>query len=251
MPGHTGRDALRACSKARVRSDRNISVIKLRKVGFMKNWMVALVAGLAACAAPLAQASEVYGQLGTEGLGIGYGYALNSMTNVRAEFNGISVPYDFQAGGLQYDTRLNLYHGGLYADFFPAPSVLSFRLTAGVLIGGDNLDGTASAMNGTYTINGIAYPTQGEQLNAKVTLPTLRPYIGIGFGHSPIGKKGWSMFCDAGVAYGNPHVELDVPANIAAEAGQANVNAEQQALQNEANKLRFYPIVKIGVSYRF
>jgi hypothetical protein len=59
------------------------------------------------------------------------------------------------------------------------------------------------------------------------------------------------MFVDAGVAYGKPRVDFDVPADIVAEAGQANINAEEQSLQNTADRLRFYPIVKVGVTYHF
>lgn len=220
----------------------------------MKHGMGALAAGFAlACAsAAHAQATqEVYGQVGTEGVGIGYGHVLGSMFNVRGEFNGFALSHNFSAGGLDYDATLSFYHAGLYADFFPAPSVLPFRLTAGVLIGRDGVDGTAQAMSGTYTINGQPYSSLGEQIHANVHYPTVRPYLGIGFGHSPNAKKGWGMFFDAGVAYGQPHVDFNVPAAIVAEAGQANVDAEEQQLRNDVERYRFYPIVKIGVTYRF
>ena len=59
------------------------------------------------------------------------------------------------------------------------------------------------------------------------------------------------MFFDAGVAYGKPHVDFDVPATIVSEAGQANVNAEEQQLRDKVERYRFYPIVKVGVTYRF
>jgi hypothetical protein len=217
----------------------------------MKRLVVALFAGVTTLYGPLALADEVYGQIGTEGAGIGYGHVLGSLANVRAEFNGVSFSHSFNSGGLHYDGTATLAHAGLYGDFFPAPSVVPFRLTAGVLIGGDNVDATATSMSGTYTINGVAYPTLGETIHAKATFPVVRPYLGIGFGHSPLATKGFSMFFDAGVAYGRPHVDFNVPADIVAEAGQANVNAEEQSLQNSADRLRFYPIVKVGVTYRF
>ncbi|ACC73323.1 hypothetical protein Bphy_4202 [Paraburkholderia phymatum STM815] len=44
---------------------------------------------------------------------------------------------------------------------------------------------------------------------------------------------------------------LDVRADIMAEAGQANVDAERPALQDKADKWRWYPLVKAGVAYRF
>jgi len=217
----------------------------------MQRLLASCLVGVAVLSGPAAQAHEVYGQVGTEGLGIGYGYSFSTFGNVRAEFNGFSISHSFTSGGQRYDGKLNLAHAGLYLDFFPAPTVVPFRLTAGVLLGGDNIDATASSMSGTYTINGVPYSTNGETVRARADFPTARPYIGIGFGHTPTAKKGFSMFFDAGVAYGRPDVTLNVPADIVAEAGQANVDAEEQQLQHQADRLRFYPIVKIGVSYRF
>ncbi len=74
----------------------------------MKRLVVALVAGLATLHGSLAQADEVYGQVGTEGLVIGYAYALGSRDNVRAEFNGFSLSHNFSSGDLNYDGKLNL-----------------------------------------------------------------------------------------------------------------------------------------------
>ncbi|SAK45438.1 hypothetical protein AWB79_00987 [Caballeronia hypogeia] len=217
----------------------------------MKKSLAALAVAIGVLVAPLSHAREIYGQLGTEGLGIGYAEPFGIRDNVRAEFNGLKFSHGFDAGGLHYDGTVNLYHGGFYFDFFPAPGTVGFRITAGALIGGDRIDATATSQNGTYTINGVPYPTFGQNIHAKATFPTVRPYLGIGFGHTPTAQKGFSAFFDAGVAYGRPRVELDVPADIVAEAGQENIDAEQKDLQDKADKLRFYPIVKVGVTYRF
>jgi hypothetical protein len=217
----------------------------------MKRLVVALFAGLTALYGPLAMADEVYGQIGTEGAGIGYGHPLGSVANVRAEVNGVSFSHSFNSGDLHYDGTATLIHAGLYGDFFPMPSVVPFRLTAGFLIGDDHVNANATSPSGTYTINGVAYSTLGQSIHAKATYPAVRPYLGIGFGHSPLATKGFSMFFDAGVAYGKPHLDFDVPADIVAEAGQANVDAEKQSLQNTVDRYRFYPIVKVGVTYRF
>jgi hypothetical protein len=217
----------------------------------MKRLLVTLAAGFTALSAPIAQAHEVYGQVGTEGFGVGFSEPLGTRDNIRAEFNGFTFSKGFDAGGLHYDGRANLYHGGLYLDFFPAPASVPFRLTAGVLIGGDNIDATATSPTGTYEINGVNYSTLGESIHARAKFPTVRPYLGIGFGHTPVAQKGFSAFFDAGVAFGRPKVDFDVPADIVAEAGQENVDAEKQDLQNKADRFRFYPIVKVGVTYRF
>lgn len=220
----------------------------------MKHWIGAMAAALTLAVGSSAHAQvsqEIYGQVGTEGIGIGYGHVLGSMVNARVEFNGFSLSHNFTAGNINYDAKLNLYHGGLYADFFPAPKYVPFRITAGLLIGGDNIDANATSASGTYTINGTTYSSLGQTIHAKAKYPAVRPYLGIGFGHSPHATRGWGMFFDAGVAYGRPHLDYDVPPAIVAEAGQANVNAEEQQLQDKVDRFRFYPIVKIGATYRF
>ncbi|BCF95363.1 hypothetical protein [Paraburkholderia largidicola] len=197
-----------------------------------------------------AQSAEVYGSVGTEGIGAGLGYSFNRYTNVRAEVDGFALSHDFTAGDLSYDGKVKLLHGALLGDFFPAPAVFPIRLTAGILVGDDRVDATASSMNGTYTLNGVTVPAGGETINARLRFPTVRPYLGFGFGHNP-STKGLSVAFDAGVAFGKPRVSFDVPANIASAAGQENVDAEQQSLQDKANRLKVYPIVKLAVTYRF
>jgi opacity protein-like surface antigen len=209
--------------------------------------LAAGLAGLLGFTLPAAQADELYGQVGTEGVGIGYARPLGQNFNVRGEFNGFALSHGFDAGDNHYDAHLKLLHGGLYADVFPMPALVPFRFTAGVLIGNDHLDGTTE---GSVDINGVVVNT-GESVNAKVKLPTVRPYLGIGLGHTPVAQKGFSVFADLGVAYGKPTVDFDVPANIASAAGPENVSAEEQQVRDKVDKYKFYPIVKVGVTYRF
>jgi hypothetical protein len=216
-----------------------------------KNSLSAAVFVTFSLASSIASSHELYAGVGTDGIGAGYAYALNSNFNARAELNGFALSRNFSAGDLHYNAKATLLHGGLFADFFPAADTVPFRLVAGVLIGDDHVNASATSTNGTYNVNGVRVSSNGETINARMRFPTARPYLGIGFGHSPVAKPGFSMFFDAGVAYGRPTVDLDVPASIVAQAGQANVDAERRELQDKANRLRWYPIIKIGVTYRF
>lgn len=210
-----------------------------------------IAAGVLSTSAHAQYRNEIYGAVGTEGVGLGYGYGINKYFNARAEVDGFGLSHGFSAGDLHYDADLKLVHGALLADFFPAPSVVPLRLTAGILVGNDELSGDATSMNGTYTLNGVTVPTNGESIHARLRFPTVRPYIGLGFGHNPSAKKGFSVAFDAGVAFGKPRVSFDVPGDIAAAAGPQNVAAEEQSLQSKADKVSVYPIVKVAVTYRF
>jgi hypothetical protein len=200
-----------------------------------------------------AQSNEVYGGFGTGGFVLGGGHSFNQYLGARAELGGFSLSHNFTSGSTDYDANLRLIHGSLFADFFPAASYFPVHLTAGVIFGGDQITGDAKAnVNGSYSINGVPVtPVAGETISAKLTWPTVRPYLGFGFGHNPVAKPGFSFAADFGVAFGTPHVSYNVPADLAQQAGAANVAAAEAQLQSKARDLRFYPVVTLAVTYRF
>lgn len=214
--------------------------------------MVPAVAVMLCCQAAHAESNEVYGGVGTDGLSIGFGHALNSYTALRAEAGGFALSHNFSSDGLDYHAHIRLVHGGAFADVFPIPTHLPLHLTIGAIFGGDQVTGDAQpGADGTYRINGVTVPGLGQTISAKLKWPTVRPYIGLGLGHSPVGKAGLSVAADLGVAYGKPDVTFDVPAGIVAEAGASNVAAAEQQLRDKAHDLRFYPVVKIVLTERF
>lgn len=214
---------------------------------------VSAVAGLASHAALAQQSNSVYLGAGTDGIGVGYGRGINQYLGLRGEVSGFGLSHNFTGDNLTYDAHLRLVHGAAFADFFPIPhAYVPLHLTAGLLVGGDQISGDAIAQGGTYTINGATVvATPGESVSARLKWPVVRPYLGIGFGHNPIGKKGFSAAFDLGVAFGKPSVDFNVPSDIAAQAGSANVAAEEQKLQSKARDLEYYPMVKVSLVYRF
>lgn len=201
-----------------------------------------------------AHAREIYGDVGTEGVGIGYAQPLGTRDNIRVEVHGFKLSRSFSAGDTRYDGTARIAHAGIYGDFFPAPTVIPFRLTAGVLLGSDEINATATSLTQTYAGHlppGISLSGLNQPIHATARFPAVRPYLGIGFGHTPVAKPGFSAFFDAGVAYGRPHFSYDVPADVALFAGPKVVSEEEQQLEDKLKKLRFYPVVKLGVTYRF
>ena len=219
-----------------------------------KKW-VAAVSLVGLLAASGVQAREIYGDIGTEGVGIGYSQPLGSRANVRVEVSGFKLSHSFSAGDIQYDGSARIAHAGIYGDYFPAPTVVPFRITAGLLVGADEIDATATSINGAVHVaklpRGMSLAGLDQSIHATARFPAVRPYLGIGFGHTPIAKPGFSAFFDAGVAYGRPHYSYDVPAGVAQLAGPKVIAREEQEIESKLNKLRFYPVVKVGITYRF
>jgi hypothetical protein len=218
-----------------------------------KNTWPGAVALALLLAAAGAQAREVYGDIGSEGAGVGFAQPIGSRDNIRVEVHGFKLSRSFSAGNVQYDGHARIAHAGIYGDFFPAPTVIPFRLTAGVLLGSDEIDATATSLTGfgVRLPPGVNRSSLTQSIHATARFPAVRPYIGLGFGHTPVAKKGFSAFFDAGVAYGRPHFSYDVPTEVTAFAGPKAVREEEQQLEDKLEKLRFYPVIKLGLTYRF
>jgi hypothetical protein len=201
-------------------------------------------------AASTAHAQEVYVQGGTLGAGIGAAYSINNWAGVHAEVEGFGLSHSFDVDDNKYDGHLSLKQGGLYFDLFPF-SNSGFRLTGGAIINGDELDATAIPdSDGNFKIGNDFVPAIGAAPTATVKFPAVMPYLGLGYGHKPV-SKGFGFTCDLGVAYGKPRVSYSVPAIYSLFTTQANIDQEEQNISNRVQRYKVYPVVQVGVSYRF
>lgn len=212
----------------------------------MKKTMIALA--LAASALTTASfAGELYTGVGTDGITVGYAQAVTPSMGVRVEANTLSYNANVNTNNVNYDGKLKFNTLALMYDYFPFAS--GFRVTTGAYIGDKKLDLNATG-TGNYTINGTTYNATGESLHGEVKYPSVTPYLGIGYGHNTM-SKGLSFFADMGVTYGKPSVSLTASPGLQAVAGQANIDAERQRIQDKVNKYNVYPVVKIGLGYAF
>ena len=103
--------------------------------------------------------------------------------------------------------------------------------------------------------DGKHYPAlPGDTATASAEYPTAMPYFSIGFGHKPTGK-GFGFVADIGVAYGVPRTSYTLSPSLAQHAGpvfsQQIASTGAQELSDKAWRYRWYPVITIGVSYRF
>ena len=149
-----------------------------------------------------------------------------------------------------YDGHLSLKQGGAYLDLFPI-SNSGFRVTLGALINDDELNAHAEPnADGFYKIGSDYVPAIGDAPSAKVTLPHVMPYVGVGYGHKPL-SKGFGFTFDIGAAYGKPQVSYYVPEIYSMFTTQANIDDEEQKINDRVARYKWYPVVEIGVTYRF
>jgi hypothetical protein len=209
--------------------------------------LIAIAACAMALSAQAAESGEVFAGVGSTGLELGYAYKLGADVGVRADVQFLSLGRDLEKDGASYDAKLKFSTLGVYGDYFFG-SV--FRVTGGALLGTRKVSGTGVATSGTITINGTTYPAAGESITLDAKFPGVSPYLGLGLGHGQA-SEGLGMYFDAGVALGRAKAKLTPSAGLLTAAGQANIDAEQAKVQDNLDKLRAYPVVKIGVTYNF
>jgi hypothetical protein len=207
---------------------------------------VAAAPAFADGAAALPTRYEIYSGIGSQGYVLGGGASFNDAFGVRGEGNYLNYTKNYSSDSVNYDGKLSYRNAGLFVDWHPFRG--SFRLTAGALVGDDKVTGSATSSQGSYTINGTSYSAAGQSLSATVKFPTVRPYLGVGFGHTQ--QRGFGFYSDLGVAYGKPSV--DVNASPALQQQAANdIAAEKSDLESKANRLRYMPVLDVGVRYAF
>lgn len=93
-----------------------------------------------------------------------------------------------------------------------------------------------------------------SDLHGEVTFAELAPYLGIGYGNA-VGADGrWHFACDFGVMFqGSPEVSAGATASDpalqpAVDEALANEVAD---IQDDADAFRYYPVISVGISYRF
>ncbi|MEN3297792.1 MAG: hypothetical protein V7642_7045 [Burkholderiales bacterium] len=214
---------------------------------------VGLLAGF--FAAGVAQAEvAVTGDLGTTGLGVHLSVPVQPNVNARFGVNAMNYSYSGNTNDVDYDFKLKLQTFDALLDWFPAGG--GFRVSGGVVYNGNKVDATArSNSTGSYTFNGRTYTAaDAGTVNGRIDFRKMAPYLGIGWGNALAKDKGWGFSADLGVLFqGSPRTSMTSSGCSLPDCSQlqADIAAENQKLKDEVNSFNAYPVVRIGVSYKF
>lgn len=218
----------------------------------MKNILKSTVIGLMlTTTSVMAQDFAVGLTGGTLGLGLEGTVNVTEKINIRVLAAGFNYSKNGSQGtDVDYDAKLNIFNAGLVADYYPFTSGL--RLSIGGIYNGSKLtvDGVPSA-GSSYTINNVTYTSaQVGSLTGEVKYQKVMPYVGFGFGNT-MTKSNFTFGMDFGAMIGTPSASLTAtnPTNNATLA--SNVAIEESKLKDNVNKLSFYPVVNMSLSYRF
>ena len=212
------------------------------------------------CAPLLAHAElGIYAKGGTLGLGGGIGYGISDAVTARLGYTTYNFNHDVDQTDVSYKGKFEM--GGTEALLDWHPFAGTFRVTGGLVFSRNKIDVDANLNKSTVTINGSVYPTAAiGSLNGTVKFKSTVPYLGIGWGNVA-GKDGnFHLVADIGVEFqGSPDVKLHGGCTAAfqtsnpAECAQlaSDIQAEEKDLNNQLSDYKWWPVLSLGVAYRF
>ena len=186
---------------------------------------------------------------GTLGLGVEGSWKPLKYLEVRLGGNAFTFNDDGSQAGIDYEQELSLESFYLTANILFDNSPM--RLTLGGYANGNELHMINDSMQ-DQDIGGVVYAGGAiGTLTGTTSFSSTAPYFGIGYDFDIKGKIGMSI--DFGVLWqGDPIVELTSDGTLATDPGfQASLAAERQELEEEFTEFRVWPVLQLGVVYRF
>ncbi|CAM4070162.1 hypothetical protein VRRI112168_13170 [Vreelandella rituensis] len=190
---------------------------------------------------------------GTTGVGAELSWRFHKRLGVTAQYaSGLDWDGEFDTDEVDYEGDIGLSAGALKVDYYPFAG--RFYLTAGAMLPDmeANVRGTAKEQQ-DFEFNGNLYTTDEiGALQGQLTIADgVRPYAGIGWRSSH--RTGFGVFSEIGVMATNVDVSLSSSNNYEATDPllRADLRQEEQELKDEAEKLPFYPVAVLGISYTF
>lgn len=211
------------------------------------------------CAGAIADTGPAVGiTAGTTGLGADVNIPILPILGVRVGYSGFVYHHDIDQTEVDYAGRLHFSEASGLLDWYVLTG--GFHLTAGAYGGNTRVDVTGRPHDGTYTINGATYSAaQVGTLSGQIKFGnSVKPYVGLGWGN-PFRGGPITFTADLGAIYGGtPSVALTANCGIAAPPGSAactqiqnNLAGERAQLASDVTVARWYPVLNLGVSFRF
>jgi hypothetical protein len=187
------------------------------------------------------------GKAGTLGVGPELTAKLATDINVRVGFNTFDLDLDDEEiDDVEYDLGIDLSSLSAIVDWhiFDDP----FRISGGFISMHNTIDLDATP-NKNVEIGYSTYtPAQIGTLNGSLDIDGLSPYVGIGWGNPFAGKRRWGFTLDMGLAFTD---SPDVKLTSSGIATLADLEKERRDIEDDFDSLKVYPVITLGLFFRF
>jgi hypothetical protein len=198
-------------------------------------------------------------RVGTPGYGLELDLGLADRFGARLGYSFLDYNHTIDDTDLRYDGKLKISNASALLDWYVFGN--AFHLTAGATNGGVKVNASGRPSGGTYELNGTTYTAaQVGSVGGRIEFGnSVAPYVGLGWGNPVSGARRLTFLFDVGVFYGGtPSVTLTATCGTASPQGtplctrlQQDVQAERHRLEDDVDLARWYPVVNLGLAYRF
>lgn len=214
-----------------------------------------IAAALAAAGAASAQNVAVGAQIGTPGIGATAEYSVSPHVTLRGSLDVLSYDHDVSSDDVDYAGELDWTQGGVFVDVHPTAS--PFFVSAGAYFGDRTVDLRATANTSAQIGNTVFTPEQIGTLSGEADFGSASGFLGLGWDDTFHTDRQWGFRALVGAQIADsPSVRLArtggvaLPANIQTQL-DAELRNEERELQDDLEDFRIYPVVQVGLTYRF
>ncbi len=213
-----------------------------------------ICSSLLICAAQAAAPSSFFAGLGVSTLGVGanVGYKINNSFKIRGVANYFKLNKSINDGDITLKAKLQLFTIGLLGDWHFLQN--GFRLTGGLVYNGNKLNVHATPSS-SHNYNGRTYtPQQIGEVKGTVKFRPIAPYLGLGFDSGHECNSGFSFNADLGVLFqGSARGKIKSISGTLASNTQAVDDVKKDVVKaiNKKKLIKYYPVISLGVSYKF
>jgi hypothetical protein len=192
-------------------------------------------------------------EIGTAGYGPKATFAFSKYFTVTGGYTWLNYDYDSSSADSDYRSRLKLSNMQAFVNWYPFAD--TFYFSAGAFFSRNKVFVAAKPKSGaTFDVGGKTYTAdQVGTLSGEADLgKKAEPYVGFGWAKRLL-NGGIGFFADFGVLFTSAaNARLSATGPIANDPGfQANLRTEERDIDHHLKPLRYYPVVQLGLLYRF
>ncbi|MBN1974769.1 MAG: hypothetical protein JW787_14105 [Sedimentisphaerales bacterium] len=189
----------------------------------------------------------VAGKAGTLGLGGEFTVGLATDINARVGYNMLDYDFDEEEiDDVEYDLGVELSSISALLDWHVFDN--SFHLTGGFISMDNEIDLDASPTENVEIGDTTYTPSDIGTITGSAEIDGMSPYIGIGWGNPIQSNRRWGFTLDLGVAFtDSPDVSLSSTGIVS----PADLEKERQEIEDELDSFKIYPVITLGLFYRF
>jgi hypothetical protein len=220
----------------------------------MRMMMTALAATLASGFAGAAHAQSQLAagaHIGTTGVGAELYFNVNPVITLRAGGDYGKIDRELESNDITYDGSAEWRTVDIGIDLHPMSN--PFFVSAALFVGDRTVEVDAvSARN--VVLSGVAFsPAQIGTITGEANLSDTTPFVGIGWDNTFYSSGQWGFRALAGAAFSDdPSVSLRASGPFANDPRvQAYLREEERQIREDADSFKTYPVLSLGVNYRF